>query len=133
MATYRLIRKLAAGGMAEVFLAKVVGAEGFEKPVAVKRILPSLAQDREFVDLFLREAKLTVCLQHANVVQVFDLGSITGQYYMVMEFVDGENLRAVQRGAAGNQVPLAIDFGFPLSQDRQDETQVISFSFGLSQ
>ncbi|MFY0563635.1 protein kinase domain-containing protein [Archangium lansingense] len=108
MATYRLIRKLAAGGMAEVFLAKVVGAEGFEKPVAVKRILPSLAQDREFVELFLREAKLTVCLQHANVVQVFDLGSINGQYYMVMEFVDGENLRAVQRGAAGNQVPLGL-------------------------
>jgi serine/threonine-protein kinase len=108
MATYRLIRKLAAGGMAEVFLAKVVGAEGFEKPVAVKRILPSLAQDREFVELFLREAKLTVCLQHANVVQVFDLGSINGQYYMVMEFVDGENLRAVQRGAAGNQVPLGM-------------------------
>ncbi|HYO55779.1 protein kinase domain-containing protein [Archangium sp.] len=108
MATYRLIRKLAAGGMAEVFLAKVVGAEGFEKPVAVKRILPSLAQDQEFVELFLREAKLTVCLQHANVVQVFDLGSISGQYYMVMEFVDGENLRAVQRGAAGNQVPLGL-------------------------
>ncbi|HZI06330.1 MAG TPA: serine/threonine-protein kinase, partial [Archangium sp.] len=108
MATYRLIRKLAAGGMAEVFLAKVVGAEGFEKPVAVKRILPSLAQDREFVELFLREAKLTVCLQHANVVQVFDLGFINGQYYMVMEFVDGENLRAVQRGAAGNQVPLGL-------------------------
>lgn len=108
MATYRLIRKLAAGGMAEVFLAKVVGAEGFEKPVAVKRILPSLAQDREFVELFLREAKLTVCLQHANVVQVFDLGSINGQYYMVMEFVDGENLRAVQRGASGNQVPLGL-------------------------
>ncbi|PTL80052.1 protein kinase [Vitiosangium sp. GDMCC 1.1324] len=108
MATYRLIRKIAAGGMAEVFLAKVVGAEGFEKPVAVKRILPSLAQDREFVELFLREAKLTVCLQHANVVQVFDLGSINGQYYMVMEFVDGENLRGVQRGAASNQVPLGL-------------------------
>ncbi|WP_257457377.1 protein kinase domain-containing protein [Archangium lipolyticum] len=108
MATYRLIRKLAAGGMAEVFLAKVVGAEGFEKPVAVKRILPSLAQDREFVELFLREAKLTVCLQHANVVQVFDLGAISGQYYMVMEFVDGENLRAVQRGSASHHVPLGL-------------------------
>jgi serine/threonine-protein kinase len=108
MATYRLIRKLAAGGMAEVFLAKVVGAEGFEKPVAVKRILPSMAQDREFVELFLREAKLTVSLQHANVVQVFDLGSIAGQYYMVMEFVDGENLRAVQRAAASQQVSLGL-------------------------
>ena len=108
MATYRLIRKLAAGGMAEVFLAKVVGAEGFEKPVAVKRILPSMAQDREFIELFLREAKLTVCLQHANVVQVFDLGSRDGQYYMVMEFVEGENLRAVQRGALVSQVPLGL-------------------------
>ncbi len=108
MATYRLIRKIAAGGMAEVFLAKVVGAEGFEKPVAVKRVLPSMVQDREFVELFLREAKLTVCLQHANVVQVFDLGALNGQYYMVMEFVDGENLRAVQRGAASHQVALGL-------------------------
>ncbi|MBN1206148.1 MAG: protein kinase [Myxococcaceae bacterium] len=108
MATYRLIRKLAAGGMAEVFLAKVLGAEGFEKPVAVKRVLPSLAQDKEFIELFLREAKLTVSLQHANVVQVFDLGCVRGQYYMVMEFVDGENLRALQRAASAQQVPLGL-------------------------
>ncbi|WP_224248596.1 protein kinase domain-containing protein [Hyalangium gracile] len=108
MATYRLVRKLAAGGMAEVFLAKVVGAEGFEKPVAVKRVLPSLAQDKEFIELFLREAKLTVSLQHANVVQVFDLGCARGQYYMVMEFVDGENLRALQRAAAAQQVGLGL-------------------------
>jgi serine/threonine-protein kinase len=108
VATYRLVRKLAAGGMAEVFLAKVVGAEGFEKPVAVKRILPSLAQDQEFVELFLREAKLTVSLQHANVVQVFDLGTVQGQYYMVMEFVDGENLRGLQRAATAQQVPLGL-------------------------
>jgi serine/threonine-protein kinase len=108
VATYRLVRKLAAGGMAEVFLAKVVGAEGFEKPVAVKRILPSLAQDQEFVELFLREAKLTVSLQHANVVQVFDLGTVRGQYYMVMEFVDGENLRGLQRAATAQQIPLGL-------------------------
>ncbi len=108
MGTYRLVRKLASGGMAEVFLAKVVGAEGFEKPVAVKRILPSLAEDKEFIELFLREAKLTVSLQHANVVQVFDLGCSQGQYYMVMEFVDGENLRTLQRAAASQQVPLGL-------------------------
>jgi serine/threonine protein kinase/CheY-like chemotaxis protein len=106
--TYRLVRKLASGGMAEVFLAKVVGAEGFEKPVAVKRVLPSLSEDKEFIGLFLREAKLTVSLQHANVVQVFDLGCVHGQYYMVMEFVDGENLRALQRAAASQQVPLGL-------------------------
>lgn len=106
MGVYRLVRRLASGGMAEVFLAKVFGAEGFEKPVAVKRVLPSLAKDREFVELFLREAKLTVSLQHANVLQVFDLGEVGGQYYMVMEFVDGENLRTLQRAAAG--VPMSM-------------------------
>ncbi|OJH36141.1 protein kinase domain-containing protein [Cystobacter ferrugineus] len=108
MATYRLIRKLAAGGMAEVFLAKVVGAEGSEKPVAVKRLLPSMARDREFVELFLREARLTVCLQHPNVAQVFDLGALEGQYYMVMELVDGENLRALQRRAAARGLLLGL-------------------------
>ncbi|MDC0710874.1 protein kinase [Stigmatella sp. ncwal1] len=106
MGVYRLVRRLASGGMAEVFLAKVFGAEGFEKPVAVKRVLPSLAKDREFVELFLREAKLTVSLQHANVLQVFDLGEVSGQYYMVMEFVEGENLRTLQRAAAG--VPMSM-------------------------
>ncbi|WP_263436597.1 protein kinase domain-containing protein [Stigmatella hybrida] len=108
---YRLVRQLASGGMAEVFLAKVFGAEGFEKPVAVKRVLPSLAKDREFVELFLREAKLTVSLQHANVLQVFDLGEVRGQYYMVMEFVDGENLRTLQRAAAAAQVPMGLREG----------------------
>ena len=95
--TYRIIKKLAAGGMAEVFLGKVVGAEGFEKPVAVKRILPSYVEDAAFIELFLREAKVSVALQHANVVQVLDLGSSNGQYYMVMEFVDGANLKHVLR------------------------------------
>nr|WP_305794682.1 protein kinase [Myxococcus sp. CA051A] len=106
--TYRIVKKLAAGGMAEVFLGKVVGAEGFEKPVAVKRILPSFVQDAAFVDLFLREAKLSVSLQHGNVLQVLDLGSSAGQYYMVMEFVDGENLGALLKAARRRQVPLGI-------------------------
>jgi len=106
--TYRIVKKLAAGGMAEVYLGKVVGAEGFEKPVAVKRILPSFVQDAAFVDLFLREAKLSVSLQHGNVLQVLDLGSSAGQYYMVMEFVDGENLSALLKAARKRQVPLGI-------------------------
>ncbi len=108
MGTYRIVKKLAVGGMAEVFLGKVVGAEGFEKPVAVKRILPSYVQDTSFVDLFLREAKVSVTLQHANVVQVLDLGTHGGQYYMVMEFVDGENLRALLSAARQRQLPLGL-------------------------
>jgi serine/threonine-protein kinase len=106
--TYRIIQKLATGGMAEVFLGKVVGAEGFEKPVAVKRILPSYVQDSSFVELFLREAKLSVVLQHANVVQVLDLGSSNGQYYMVMEFVEGENLRTLLQAARARKISLGL-------------------------
>jgi serine/threonine-protein kinase len=108
LGTYRVVRKIATGGMAEVFLARMVGAEGFEKPVAVKRILPSMAQDSRFIDLFLREARVTVALQHANVVQVLDLGSSQKQYYMVMEFVDGENLRTLLKMARQRKVSLGI-------------------------
>ncbi|MDC0707775.1 protein kinase [Stigmatella sp. ncwal1] len=108
MGTYRIIRRLAVGGMAEVFLGKMVGAEGFEKPVAVKRILPSFGQDEAFIHLFLREAKVSVALQHANVVQVMDLGAVKGQYYMVMEFVDGENLRALLKAARARQLSLGL-------------------------
>jgi eukaryotic-like serine/threonine-protein kinase len=106
--TYRIIRRLAVGGMAEVFLGKMVGAEGFEKPVAVKRILPSFGQDESFIHLFLREAKVCVALQHANVVQVLDLGAVKGQYYMVMEFVDGENLRALLKAARTRPLALGL-------------------------
>jgi len=106
--TYRILRRLAAGGMAEVFLGMVTGVSGFEKPVAVKRILPSFSADQKFVDLFLREAKLAVTLQHANVVQVLDLGTSRGQYYMVMEYVDGETLRAVLRAARQRNLSLGL-------------------------
>lgn len=108
MGTYRLIKRLAVGGMAEVFLAKIVGAEGFEKPVAIKRILPSYGQEESSIELFLREARLSVVLQHANVVQVMDLGSVGGQFYMVMEFVDGENLRALLKAVQARRVPLSV-------------------------
>ncbi len=108
MGTYRLIKRLAVGGMAKVFLGKIVGAEGFEKPVAIKRILPSYGQEESFKELFLREARLSVMLQHANVVQVLDLGSLRGGLYMVMEFVDGENLRALLRAAQAHRVALSL-------------------------
>jgi len=106
--TYRLIKRLAVGGMAEVFLGKIVGAEGFEKPVAIKRILPSYGREEGSIELFLREARLSVVLQHANVVQVLDLGSLRRQFYMVMEFVDGENLRALLRAVQARRVPLSL-------------------------
>lgn len=97
---YRLLEPIGRGGMAEVFKAKSFGVEGFEKVLVIKRILPELAQHHEFVDLFVREAKLAVQLSHANIVQVFDLGRIEPPegppaYYIAMEHVAGVDLATV--------------------------------------
>ena len=78
--------------MAEIYRAKTFGAAGFEKEFAIKLILPSLVDDTEFVNMFINEAKISVSLYHANIVQVFDLGQLDGQYYIAMEFVHGKDL-----------------------------------------
>jgi eukaryotic-like serine/threonine-protein kinase len=106
---YQLIRKLATGGMAEVYLAKTAGAHGFEKTVVLKRILPHLAEDENFVNMFLGEAKLAAQLNHPNVVTVFDFGEDQGSYYLVMEYIDGPNLRALFKRA--NELKQPIAFG----------------------
>ncbi len=96
---YRLLERLGQGGMAEVFKAKSYGVEGFEKILVIKRILPELARSKDFVDMFIHEAKLAVRLSHANIVQVFDLGKApTDQgdaYYMAMEYVHGLDLASL--------------------------------------
>jgi tRNA A-37 threonylcarbamoyl transferase component Bud32 len=96
--------------MAEIFRAKTFGAAGFEKEYAIKLILPSLVDDKEFVEMFINEAKIAVSLYHANIVQVFDLGQIEGQYYIAMEFVHGKDLLDVLARCAdlGIQIPLNI-------------------------
>ena len=90
---YQLLRKLATGGMAEVFLAKTDGPMGFEKHLVIKRILPHLAEDPQFVEMFLGEAKLAAQLNHPNLVQLFDFGEAEGSYFIAMEFIDGPTLR----------------------------------------
>lgn len=92
---YFLLEKLNTGGMAEVFKAKTFGAEGFERIVAVKKILPSIAEDKEFISMFINEAKLAVQLNHANIAQINDLGNINGDYYIAMEYVPGHDLRVI--------------------------------------
>jgi tRNA A-37 threonylcarbamoyl transferase component Bud32 len=89
---YVLHDRIGAGGMAEIFLATARGIEGFEKRVVIKRILPSLSDDEQFVRMFIEEAKLCVALRHPNIVQVHDLGEIDAQYYIAMEYVDGRDL-----------------------------------------
>jgi serine/threonine-protein kinase len=90
---YEVIRKIATGGMAEVFLGRAAGPMGFEKQVVLKRILPHLAEDAQFVEMFFSEARLAAQLNHPNIVQVYDFGETTGAYYIAMEYVDGPNLR----------------------------------------
>jgi serine/threonine-protein kinase len=96
---YELVRKIAVGGMAEVYLARAAGPMGFEKTLVLKRILPYLAEDPQFVGMFLGEAKLAAQLNHPNLVQIFDFGEAEGAYFIAMEYIDGPNLRALTRRA----------------------------------
>ncbi|MFY2563769.1 serine/threonine protein kinase [Corallococcus terminator] len=109
---YQLLKKLATGGMAEVWLARQSGIEGFHKNLVVKRILPHLAEDREFVEMFRNEALIAARFNHPNIAQVYEFGEANGTYYIAMEFIHGEDLGRVMRKAAsaGQWIarPLAI-------------------------
>jgi eukaryotic-like serine/threonine-protein kinase len=96
--------------MAEVFKAKTVGVEGFEKVVAIKRILPAVAADQEFIGMFVDEAKITAALSHANLAQTFDLGRVDDTYYIAMEYVPGKDLRAIfeRLKRRGEKLPLRL-------------------------
>jgi serine/threonine protein kinase len=92
---YRVVDRLEAGGMAEVFRGEALSVQGFKKQVAIKRVLPHLAQNKNFIAMFLDEARLGARLSHANIVTVFDIGAADNTYFIVMEFVDGCNLKAI--------------------------------------
>ncbi|MBI3606545.1 MAG: protein kinase [Nitrospirae bacterium] len=92
---YVLLKKIGRGGMAELFLARQVGVAGFERVLAIKRILPHLTEDPEFVEMFVNEAKIAAQITHPNVVQIYDFGTVMGTYYIAMEYVMGKSLAAV--------------------------------------
>ena len=106
---YFLLEKVATGGMAEVFRAKRKGVEGFEKVVAVKRILPHLSSNKDFVEMFIAEAKMVASLSHPNIVQIFDLGKIDETYYIAMEFVEGKDLRTILTRARNRSTLPGVD------------------------
>lgn len=106
---YRVIERIDAGGMAEVFKANATSMQGFEKLVAIKRILPSLTQNERFVRMFLDEAKVSLHLNHTNCVQVFDLGIADGTYFIVMEYVNGTNLKKLIEHLQKQDERLAIE------------------------
>jgi serine/threonine protein kinase len=105
---FKIIRKLDAGGMAEVYHAEQESIEGFRKTVAVKKVLPHLVQNEKFLRMFLDEARLSLRMSHANVVQVFNVAKAGGSYYVIMEFVDGVNLKGIMEfmRARGTLIPV---------------------------
>ena len=93
---YQVVERIAAGGMAEVFRGESAGVEGFRKRVAIKRVLPQLSANHEFINMFLDEARLCAYLSHSRCVQVFDIGQAGGAHFIVMEYVDGADLQGIQ-------------------------------------
>lgn len=107
---YKVLEKIASGGMAEVFRAESAGLEGFKKTVAIKRVLPHLSEKKQFIGMFLDEARLSAHLSHSNCVQVFDIGVGDNTYFIVMEYVDGCDLKAVIETArkSGRGIPIEV-------------------------
>jgi serine/threonine protein kinase len=128
---YRVIKRLEAGGMAEVYLGEAVSVQGFKKKVAIKRVLPHLAQNESFIEMFLDEARLSARLNHTNIVSVFDISKREDTYFLIMEFIDGVNLKRVmesltkrgQRMRLGEAVHLCIEAcrGLSYAHDLTDE------------
>ena len=105
---YKVIERIDAGGMAEVFKANSTSMQGFQKLVAIKRILPNLTQNERFVRMFLDEAKVSLHLNHTNCVHVFDLGIADGTYFIVMEYVDGTNLKKLIEFLHRHDQPMTV-------------------------
>ncbi|MEM6290155.1 MAG: protein kinase [Myxococcota bacterium] len=110
--SYRPLFKLDSGGMAEVYVAEAESVAGFTKKVAIKRILPALLKEERFVRMFLDEARLSLNFNHANIVSVFDIGKSANAYFIVMEYVEGTNLKYILQYMAKQRralpIPLAV-------------------------
>ena len=108
LGSYEIVRNIARGGMAELFLARTKGPEGFEKLVVLKKILPTHAENPKFVRLFLDEARLAATLDHPHIAHVYDLGTVDGNYFFTMEYVHGQDLRSTLRRTSrlGQKFPV---------------------------
>ena len=106
---YQLVRHLASGGMADLWLARATGIEGFERHVAIKRIRREQARDQRFVQMFLDEARLAASLHHNNIATVHDIGQTAGEYFFAMEYVHGEDLRKILMHASAREQYIPIE------------------------
>jgi serine/threonine protein kinase len=106
---YEILKRLATGGMAEIFLARVSGLPGFQKMVVIKRILPQLATKSDFIEMFLDEARIAATLQHPNVVQMYDVGVVDGNYFIAMEYLHGEDVRSIMKTLFKREEKLPLE------------------------
>jgi serine/threonine protein kinase/TolA-binding protein len=106
---YQLLDKIAVGGMAELFRAKLTGVQGFEKLIAIKKILSNLSDEENLVKSFIDEAKLAALLHHENIIQIYDFGSINGEYYIAMEYLFGKDLRTIAQTAKKRDLPMSME------------------------
>ncbi|MEW5740284.1 MAG: protein kinase [Myxococcota bacterium] len=107
---YTLLMPISTGGMGEIFLGRIEGAHGFDKLVVIKKILPHLAEDPEFVERFVNEARILVKLSHGNIAQVLDMGVQDGAPFIALEFIDGKDLRRVLARMRDRKLPIPMSF-----------------------
>ncbi|MEK7706007.1 MAG: serine/threonine-protein kinase [Myxococcota bacterium] len=112
--SYTLLERIGLGGMAEVFLARRAGVEGFEKDLVIKRIRPNLSATQSFVDMFLTEAKIAAQLTHPNIVQIYDLGKIEESYFIAMEYIAGRDMSVVVPQAKTMGIPFPIEYALKI-------------------
>ena len=106
---YQLLDRIAVGGMAELFHAKLTGVQGFEKQIAIKKILPNLSEEENLVTSFIDEAKLAALLHHENIVQIYDFGSMDNEYFIAMEFLFGKDLGTIRKAAKKRELALGME------------------------
>lgn len=107
---YFILEKIAQGGMAEIFKGLTYDFMGLKKFIVIKRILPHIAANKEFIDMLVAEAKIAVNLSHGNIAQIFDLGKVGNDYFIVMEYVDGKNLSQIQRRSLENRQRIPVEY-----------------------
>lgn len=106
---YYLLEKIAQGGMAEIYKGMAYDLHGIKRTVVIKKILPHVASNREFIDMLVAEAKIAVMLNHGNIAQIYDLGKVAEDYFIVMEYVEGKSISQIQRALVTEKKIMPID------------------------
>src|SRR5437764_1853046 len=114
---YLLLKRLSRGGMGEIFLGKLGEIQGFEKPVIIKKILPQLSADDEFIKRFIDEAQVAIKLNHANIAQVFEVGKVDGDYFLAIEYIEGRDLRRLITRCREQKTRLPPDLCLYVARD----------------